>query len=409
MKIKFNKGMEWISFPILSDDISISEVEDGSFTIEKQSTLQYFKVGYTVYYVITLIREGLCKQEILERCRQSRLQMSEEIYLNVLHSLSRNGIIVSDNILKKKKKAPIYFRVKLLSENLIDHITSRLEFLFRPYFLTTLFVLCSVCVLLFVVFTNKQIETSFYQQPLIKVVVLSLLILLFQIGHEIGHATASSKYGIRTKEIGVGFFYGFIPVFYSNLSRIWLLPANKRIIANMGGIYFDVLICSICIIAWYLTGIYFFLLYPYIILGVSLKNLNIFLRYDGYWIVADLLKSPNLLEESKSAVILLICNKTLLPNMSKKRSITLLIYGILSYIYVVFFIFFVLLVYFGEIVSFPKFICSLFASSSIDNILNQLATKGIWKIVFPLFFYIVLISKLVKVLKTKKCLLSFRK
>lgn len=292
---------------------------------------------------------------------------------------------------------------------MIDHITSRLEFLFRPYFLTTLFVLCSVCVLLFVVFTNKQIETSFYQQPLIKVVVLSLLILLFQIGHEIGHATASSKYGIRTKEIGVGFFYGFIPVFYSNLSRIWLLPANKRIIANMGGIYFDVLICSICIIAWYLTGIYFFLLYPYIILGVSLKNLNIFLRYDGYWIVADLLKSPNLLEESKSAVILLICNKTLLPNMSKKRSITLLIYGILSYIYVVFFIFFVLLVYFGEIVSFPKFICSLFASSSIDNILNQLATKGIWKIVFPLFFYIVLISKLVKVLKTKKCLLSFRK
>lgn len=385
------------SCPTLSKDVSISEGEDGFFVIEKHSTSQYFRTGYPVYCVITLIEKGLCKQEILEQCGQLNLKINEEIYFYILKSLFQNGILESDTI-TQKKRVPIYFRVKLLSENRINNITTRLKFLFKPRLFPSLFLLSSFCTLVFV-FKTKRVGTSLYDYSFSIIAMSMLLIIFLQVFHEIGHATASATYGIETKEIGMGFFYGVIPVFYSNLSKIWILPANKRIIANLGGIYFDVLLSAVCIAFWYITNMYFFLLYPYVIFGVSLKNVNIFMRYDGYWVVADILRSHNLLQESKQAVMSLIRDRKLLLNMTKTRAMILLVYGILSYVYVVFFMVFVFSVYFEEIVRFPQFVYSLSTLESLDGVFSQLAVKGIWKIIFPLTFYVVLISKGVGMVK----------
>jgi putative peptide zinc metalloprotease protein len=116
---------------------------------------------------------------------------------------------------------------------------------------------------------------------------------MFHIFHELGHAAAGKRFGIKSKGIGFG-FYWLLPVFFSDMSNAWSLERNHRIIINLGGIYFDMLITAL----WYMLFLYtsnpFFLIYPTIILLGVITNLNFFIKYDGYWVLSDALRIPNL-------------------------------------------------------------------------------------------------------------------
>ena len=65
--------------------------------------------------------------------------------------------------------------------------------------------------------------------------------------HEFGHVTATEYFGAKQDGIGGG-FYLFSPVYFADVTDIWKLKPNQRIIVNLAGIYFELLICTIYII-----------------------------------------------------------------------------------------------------------------------------------------------------------------
>lgn len=378
----------------LSEDVFIFETIDGEYVIEKRSTAQYFKVGHTVYYVVSLLNEEREYGELLKKCKQAGVSISEELYQDTIDSLSRYGIIKSNEVVRTKSTTPIYFKVRLLTEAQTNAISSKLTFLFHPYIFTALFLL-SFAVIVLYVFAGGHIGGRFWGQDMFSVIVSLLTIMLLQIFHEIGHSSASLRYGIRAKEIGMGFLFGLIPVFYSDLTRIWLLPSSQRIIANLGGIYFDFLIGTLCIVIWLLTNIDIFGLYPYLLIGISLRNLNVFLKYDGYWVVADILNSPNLLLESKQAVFSVLFNRKHLPNMTYLRSSILFLYGVLNYTYTVFFVCFILFVYFKDILGFPALLYTVLTTMEVAPIYQQVIDRGVWSFFCPLIFYGISVFKVI--------------
>ena len=130
-------------------------------------------------------------------------------------------------------------------------------------------------------------------------ILIYLLIILVFIFHEIGHASAALHFRIRTPRIGYGFYLVY-PVFFTEISEAWKLQPKKRMVINLGGVYFQWIAGSFFIFLDYLnvgtTSIwsavvainFFRLFYSFIP----------FMKADGYWIFSDGFGLRNLRQKS---------------------------------------------------------------------------------------------------------------
>ena len=125
--------------------------------------------------------------------------------------------------------------------------------------------------------------------------------------HELGHGLSCKYYGGECHEIGLMFLV-FTPCLYCNVSDSWLLP-NKwhRVVIAAAGMYVELVLAAICTFLWWFSreGLFNHLcLNLMFVCSVStlLFNANPLLRFDGYYILADLAEIPNL--RSKASQVL---------------------------------------------------------------------------------------------------------
>ena len=125
--------------------------------------------------------------------------------------------------------------------------------------------------------------------------------------HEFGHALTCHHFGGRCRELGVMLLV-FTPCLYCNVSDAWLLPSKwKRIAISAAGIYVELMLASLCLFLWSYTepGLLNSICLNLVVIcsvNTLLFNGNPLLRFDGYFILADLLESPNLNEQSMSVL-----------------------------------------------------------------------------------------------------------
>ena len=115
--------------------------------------------------------------------------------------------------------------------------------------------------------------------------------------HEMGHSFIAKSYKINTGQIGIG-IYLFLPVFYINLNEIWRLEKKKRMMINLGGIFFQLLIGLVLIVLFYSTGSNMLGSLIKLNFLIAILNLNPLVRFDGYWTLADFLNDNNLYNNS---------------------------------------------------------------------------------------------------------------
>ncbi|MAE68170.1 MAG: hypothetical protein CMJ18_28300 [Phycisphaeraceae bacterium] len=171
--------------------------------------------------------------------------------------------------------------------------------------------------------------------------------------HEFGHGFACKKFGHDAQSGGevhtMGImFLVFMPVPYVDASSSWALRSKwQRIIIAAGGMYVELAIAAIAAIVWSRTSpgithsIAFNLMF---IASVStlLFNGNPLLRFDAYYILADLLEIANLSQRSKEYIYYLVkryaygFDKARNPSHSPGEKFWLLTYGLASVVYRVF-------------------------------------------------------------------------
>jgi putative peptide zinc metalloprotease protein len=126
--------------------------------------------------------------------------------------------------------------------------------------------------------------------------------------HELGHALAARRVGSRCHEIGVQLFF-LLPCLYTNVSDVWLTPSKwKRIAVSAAGIYVELFLAALAMIVWWRIepGVLSSLCLNVMLvasLGTLLLNGNPLMRYDGYYILADLVGVPNLERRSRSQLV----------------------------------------------------------------------------------------------------------
>ena len=183
---------------------------------------------------------------------------------------------------------------------------------------------------------------------------MMLALAVAKILHEIGHGLTCKHYGGECHEIGVMFLV-LTPCLYCDTSDAWILP-NKwhRAAIGAAGMYVEVVLASICTFVWWNTEpglVHYLALNTVFICSLStvIFNSNPLLRYDGYYILSDILEIPNLAQKSRSALIGLLRHWCLGLAWNKdqvlppRQRMTFALYAMASFCYRWFILFVILL------------------------------------------------------------------
>lgn len=117
--------------------------------------------------------------------------------------------------------------------------------------------------------------------------------------HEVGHALAVKRWGGEVHEIGIMLLV-LIPVPYVDASAASAFPRKRqRALVSAAGIMAELFIASLALLAWLCVepGLIRSALFNAVFIGgvsTIFFNGNPLLRYDGYYILSDLLGIPNL-------------------------------------------------------------------------------------------------------------------
>lgn len=130
---------------------------------------------------------------------------------------------------------------------------------------------------------------------------------VLKIWHEFGHGYACKKYGGRVPEMGTILIAGN-PLAYVDATAAWSFPERtKRLIVMLGGMYFESLIAIPAVFVWafasnpLVQACAFNVLVSATLVTVFF-NLNPLMKFDGYFILSELLGIQNLRSRSEKYI-----------------------------------------------------------------------------------------------------------
>jgi putative peptide zinc metalloprotease protein len=128
-------------------------------------------------------------------------------------------------------------------------------------------------------------------------------LVLVGIWHEIGHGVTCRYFGARCNGVGFFLLYG-IPCFYTDVSAAWTLSGRReRLLIGIAGLAWQFALGAAAFVAWKA-------LEPYTLPGrlahamvgacglTALLNLHPLIKLDGYYLLSDWWRIPNLREKS---------------------------------------------------------------------------------------------------------------
>lgn len=249
-----------------------------------------FEINYQVHELIKLVKGGSSIEEAISKCNTKfNKQYTIGIFQEWLKTNFISKIELDDQNIKSKTGAFIYAK-PIISFEALNSLTNGLKFTFNKKIFWPIVFLALVLQVIFYSYDVKGLTQNVNESRLLFGYIFSLATILF---HELGHATACRFYNTKHGPIGVG-LYMYFPVFYTDVTSTWKLNRFQRSIIDFAGIYFQ-LIIVIPIIAIYLYTHNDLLRYCVYMTNFSiLLNINPFLKFDGYWLVSDMLGVPNL-------------------------------------------------------------------------------------------------------------------
>lgn len=293
--------------------------------------LQYFRFEEEEFAIMQMLDGESSLDEIAERFEQDfppQTIRTEELqqFIGMLH---RSGLVIADAggqgiQLKqrrderiKKERIGKFSNILALRFKGIDP-ERILNFLYgippvRWFFSTPAFIGCLLLVasaatlvmINFDVFQSRlpSFEAFFSVQNW---ALMAGVLCCTKILHEFGHGLSCKHFGGECHEMGVMFLV-LTPCLYCNVSDSWMLPSRwKRAAIGAAGMYVEVVLASVCTWIWWFTAPETLLnqicLNIMFISSVStiLFNANPLLRYDGYYILSDLMEIPNLRQKAST-------------------------------------------------------------------------------------------------------------
>ena len=309
------------------------------WVVKDPVALTYFQLQEEEVAILRMLdgRTSLAQieQAFLERFAPLRLR-SEQItaFLSRLHQM---GLVVSNasgqarqlsgQFYRDRRRArmaaamnPLAIRVGAVDpEPFLAWFAPKVAWLFSFWFLSgCLAMSLSALLLVAVQFNEFQTRLPDLQTFLApgNLAWLAVALMIVKVVHELGHALACKRFGGECHEIGL-LLLVFTPCLYCDVSDAWLIPSKwRRIAVSAAGMIVELVLAGLCTFLWWFTtpGLLNSLFLNMVVVcsvGTVLFNGNPLLRYDGYYVLSDLLGIPNLGSRSRALVWGTLCRWSL--------------------------------------------------------------------------------------------------
>lgn len=355
--------------PVLRSDIEIYSgpmEEDGSpmYIVHDPVSGTFSKIGWEEAQVLKRLRSGQTLLSLMKELRQSTtLNITSDDVMTLcadarLHRLTMDTLIQPPQhlmeITESRKEGIIswlamhylYFRIPLIRpDDFLTRNIHRARFLASPPARFIYYFFAFIGLYFLSQRFESYIATFSYFFSVEGFITYSSAIVVLKIAHEFGHAFVAKHYGLRVPTMGLAFMV-FFPVAYSDVTDAWRLKSRrKRLNIALAGIRVELVIGAFAIAFWGVTppGIInslCFVLSSTTLVSTILVNLNPAMRYDGYYILSDILGIDNLSQQTMDYTKWLIW-RTLLdfqspspcPKVSLKKKIQMVVYALYAWHY----------------------------------------------------------------------------
>lgn len=283
---------------------------------------RFFDIGWIEFELLQRWCDGMAVDELIARVGATTpLQPTPDELATLIAFLDQHQLLAPStterrDLLKRRcaaKKLPLwkqllhhylFFRIPLLRPDAwLERAAPALAWIFsRGFLAATLFA--GLAGLFLASRQSEALSTAFgYFFNFEGLAFYALAASVAKVLHELGHALAAKQRGLRVPTVGVAFLV-MMPVLYTDTSESWKLQRRHDRFAVAGaGIGVELMLAAWTTLAWALTAdgalrSAFFLLATTTWVGTLAINASPFMRFDGYFLLSDLVGLPNLHERS---------------------------------------------------------------------------------------------------------------
>jgi putative peptide zinc metalloprotease protein len=289
--------------PRLANGVELlGELKDSGFaeprSLVRRADGQVIQLSRLLYMVSCLMDGTRGAQDIASAVsgELGRILTAEQVHYLITAKLAPLGIVAGQGARVPPTASPLLTvraRVTLLPERAACAAGT----FFRPLFRwpVIIAVIVSVAALDFWIFTTHGLSPAFHQVlndpvDLLLVAGLSLAAALF---HECGHAAGCRYGGARPGRIGAGIYLVW-PAFFTNVTDSYRLSRVGRLRTDLGGLYFNLIFMLVLAAFYAATSSEVLLLVIAVTHLEMLEQLLPFVRFDGYFILSDIVGVPDL-------------------------------------------------------------------------------------------------------------------
>jgi putative peptide zinc metalloprotease protein len=352
--------------PLFREDLKVFQGPsdpDGAptFALYDPVKASYFRITWREALVLQVLRPGMTMPQLIEAVENnSTLKVKPEDLATFFQEASANGLLAiyrpSEQLSKDAEKLRLkplkwlifhylYVRIPLINpDNFLD---STLKYA-KPFFSKTACIIYGLLIFagLIQLLTrfSEFIHTFPYFFNLEGIFIYSFAIICVKVIHEFSHAYTAKYFGVRVPTMGVALIV-FWPVLYTDVTDSWkLAKRSQRLLISAAGIITESTLAGISTLGWALSppGLWqstFFVVSSVTWISTLVVNLNPAMRFDGYYIMCDLLGIDNL-QTRAFAITRWKLRKWLLgidipppEEVTKRRETVMVVYSLYTWVY----------------------------------------------------------------------------
>jgi putative peptide zinc metalloprotease protein len=319
MPAPIDKPETWLK---LREDLTLhrgpSDVHGApTWTLHDPARNQYFSIDWLSFEVLARLPLGSSAAIAQAISHETVLDADEDEVKSVLEFLTDNELIerhdsegvqflVARRAQRHKSMSQhlvhsyLFFRVPILHPDAwLTRVTPALSFFFSRTFV--MLTLLALAVGLWGVYGQWQtfsatLVDTFSIQGLLA---YAGALIAVKFIHELGHALTAKRMGCRVPTMGIAFLVMY-PMAYTDVTQSWKLDSHRKRLKIAGaGIMTEMVIAAWCLLLWTVLpdgsvrGVVFFLATTSLT-ATLLINASPFMRFDGYFLLCDIMGMPNL-------------------------------------------------------------------------------------------------------------------
>lgn len=377
-----------------------------AYVIRDPITFNTYQLGpadYQIFITIEASRPlGEVFDELVDRGalgRDDENRFAEFILL--LHRLSFLNLPISDERLlyqryqakqrvrrKEKLMGFLSLRIPVFNPDaILERTIARVRFIFSRWFFAFWLLWVGAAAVLAIQNWDRLVQPLEGILATRNLFLMWFVLIVLKIFHEWGHAYACKHFGGYVPEMGI-FLLVFTPCAYVDATSSWAFTRKRdRLIVCLAGMYVEWFLAAGAVFVWAMTGpsVINALAYNVFFLAgtiTALFNINPLMRFDGYYVLSDLLEVPNLRQRATSYVTALIKRLFLsvpLPGLGGDRRLPFVLasYGLAATVYRI-----ILLVAIAAIVASKIFLVGLglavvYVGMTLTGMIRRL-TRYLW-------------------------------